>query len=58
MVHIWSAQDQPSGCELGVGTTLFTGELRSTVHVRMTARHSRSTHGLLDPAAVWDDGRE
>jgi hypothetical protein len=39
-----------------VGTTLFAGELRSTVRVRTTARHSRSTHGLLDPAAVWDDG--
>jgi hypothetical protein len=41
-----------------VGTTLFAGELRNTVRVRMTGRHSRSTHGSPGPAAVWDDGRE
>jgi hypothetical protein len=40
------------------GTTPFAGELRSTVRVQMTARRSRRTHGLLYPAAVWDDGRE
>ena len=39
-----------------VGTTLLTIKLRSTVRLWMTAHDRRSRHGLLYPAAVWDDG--
>jgi len=38
-----------------VGTTLFTSELSSTLRLRMVARERRGTHGLLYPAAVWND---
>ena len=38
-----------------VGTTLFAAKLSSTVRLRMIAHERRGTHGLLYPAAVWND---